>query len=398
MAGPKPQPGDSNGGAAAADLLGQPHQLLKSLLAAASPLELEHALAALAPLAGAGPEEPAAAALDAALAASASTVRRRLYSAFEEDLPEAAAALAETLLLRAEHAASAQTALGPALEVDVTLAPALEVRAAVLAAAFAADPDHLVEAMPKEERTLRLQLPVPRRLERCKRKESPVPMMLWGSARLLAEALLAVPELVEGQRVLELGCGSFGVVALSAARAGAGYVLATDTDHDAVESTACRLRQQAASVASGGCAGQELRASRLDWRQPEECPDLEPGETFDLVLGADVVHEREHAQALFNALRTCLAKPQGRALLVNPARRHRFGVEEFQELLQVTGGDFQGCILPVPASLVSRLGEECADTHEASMQYELYIVQWCAADVADAAPEAVQAVGSARGA
>ena len=51
----------------------------------------------------------------------------------------------------------------------------------------------------------------------------------WASGQVLARHLLRHPDLVRGTRVVDFGCGS-GVVAIAAALAGAGEVIACDSD------------------------------------------------------------------------------------------------------------------------------------------------------------------------
>ena len=58
----------------------------------------------------------------------------------------------------------------------------------------------------------------------------------WASGQVLARYLLDHPEQVKGKRVLDFGCGS-GVVAIAAAAAGAGEVIACDIDPLALEAT-----------------------------------------------------------------------------------------------------------------------------------------------------------------
>jgi predicted nicotinamide N-methyase len=61
-------------------------------------------------------------------------------------------------------------------------------------------------------------------------------MFCWASGQVLAAYLLEHPQLVLGRRVLDFGCGS-GVVAIAAAKAGAGEVIACDIDPLALEAT-----------------------------------------------------------------------------------------------------------------------------------------------------------------
>ena len=58
----------------------------------------------------------------------------------------------------------------------------------------------------------------------------------WASGQVLAEFLLREPGWVRGKRVMDFGCGS-GVVAIAAAMAGAGEVIACDIDPLALQAT-----------------------------------------------------------------------------------------------------------------------------------------------------------------
>ncbi len=59
----------------------------------------------------------------------------------------------------------------------------------------------------------------------------------WASGLVLAEYIFENPECVRGKRVVDFGCGS-GVVAIAAAMAGAGEVVACDIDKMALQATA----------------------------------------------------------------------------------------------------------------------------------------------------------------
>jgi predicted nicotinamide N-methyase len=104
---------------------------------------------------------------------------------------------------------------------------------------------------------------------------------LWPAATALAGAL---PERLNGVRVVELGCG-LGVPSLVAAARGA-VVTSTDWAADAVE----LLTRNAARN------GLEVRAEVRDWRAPWN-------ERFDLALAADVLYEQRNVEPLVARLR-----------------------------------------------------------------------------------------------
>jgi predicted nicotinamide N-methyase len=104
---------------------------------------------------------------------------------------------------------------------------------------------------------------------------------LWPAATAVVEAL---PERLDGVRVLELGCG-LGVPSLVAAAHGA-QVTAVDWAAEAVR----LLRRNAQRN------GLALVAKTHDWRQPLD-------ETFDLALAADVLYERRNVEPVLALLR-----------------------------------------------------------------------------------------------
>ncbi len=127
---------------------------------------------------------------------------------------------------------------------------------------------------------------------------------LWPAGLALAAAVDAGVVPVLGARVLELGCG-LGVVGLAAARRGAADVVLSDWDPDA--------RAYAAEAAALG--GLTVTTRMVDWRSPPS--DLR----VDVILGADVLYERRHAQAIARTLEACLA-PDGVAWLSDPTRAY----------------------------------------------------------------------------
>jgi predicted nicotinamide N-methyase len=86
----------------------------------------------------------------------------------------------------------------------------------------------------------------------------------WAGGQALARYLLDHPELVAGQRVLDVASGS-GLVAIAAARCGAGPVLAVDVDELAVRAISvnaaangARVRPIKADLLDGDCAGAQV--------------------------------------------------------------------------------------------------------------------------------------------
>jgi predicted nicotinamide N-methyase len=101
--------------------------------------------------------------------------------------------------------------------------------------------------------------------------------LCWASGQVLARHLLDHPELVRGRTVLDFGAGS-GVVAIAAALAGAGRVLACDDDP--VSRRAIRV-----NAAENGAAVETLAT-------------LEEGPVPDLITAADILYDRRNLPLL----------------------------------------------------------------------------------------------------
>jgi predicted nicotinamide N-methyase len=123
--------------------------------------------------------------------------------------------------------------------------------------------------------------------------------VLWRSGLALARELDHAG--LRGRRVIELGCG-LGAPSLAAARAGA-EVLATDIDPEPLELVERNAEGNGLSV----------ETARLDWFAPEDLMERAP---FDLVVGADVLYERQSVAALLELLPRLAPE----ALIAGPAR------------------------------------------------------------------------------
>jgi predicted nicotinamide N-methyase len=131
---------------------------------------------------------------------------------------------------------------------------------------------------------------------------------LWPSGIALAARIAREPALVQGKRVLELGCG-LGMTAAVALRAGAD-LLVTDYAPEALWLCALNTLYE---------AGSEPDALRLNWRNPN-------GELFDIardgfpvVLAADVLYEARDVEPLLSLVERIVA-PHGELWLAEPGR------------------------------------------------------------------------------
>lgn len=163
---------------------------------------------------------------------------------------------------------------------------------------------------------------------------------LWRAASMLSDVLFADPAFVRGQSVLELGAG-VGLCGLLAAKLGAKTVALTDFEPALLDSLALAVRDNRAP------GDAETRVARCDWREERRraeaeteaadadadddalaaaaarggwLPALPFRETFDRIVGSDLVYERTHAETLPFVLRARLAKPLGVATLVGAVR------------------------------------------------------------------------------
>ena len=102
----------------------------------------------------------------------------------------------------------------------------------------------------------------------------------WAGGRALARYLLDYPEVVRGRRVIDIASGS-GLVAITAAKAGAAAVTAYDIDPLAAAAIAVNARANKVTI-NGVCAD----------ALSDDGPHLAEG---DLVLVADAFYERDLA-------------------------------------------------------------------------------------------------------
>jgi predicted nicotinamide N-methyase len=125
----------------------------------------------------------------------------------------------------------------------------------------------------------------------------------WAGGQALARYLLDNPAIVAGRSVLDFGSGS-GLVAIAAAMAGAGHVLAAEIDCFAAAAIA-------ANAALNGAAVEVTTAEIIGASDPAQ----------DTVTAGDVCYEREMAERVVPWLRT-LAARGSLVLLGDPGRAY----------------------------------------------------------------------------
>jgi predicted nicotinamide N-methyase len=130
---------------------------------------------------------------------------------------------------------------------------------------------------------------------------------LWPSGVALAAKIAREPVIMQGKRVLELGCG-LGVTAVAALRAGAD-LLVTDYSPEALALCSLNALEQ---------AGTQPQTLRVNWRNPG--PNLHgAGDEFPVVLAADVLYEGRDVDPLVALVEQVVA-PDGELLLAEPGR------------------------------------------------------------------------------
>lgn len=138
---------------------------------------------------------------------------------------------------------------------------------------------------------------------------------LWPSSCVLAETMLG--EQGNGRRLMELGCG-LGLPSIAAMQSGFD-VLATDYYVDAIHMTRANAWRN---------LGHEPQVRLVNWR--DWPTDLG---TFDVVIAADVLYEKEYATLVAECIKRSLARG-GEAIIADPGR---LALPEFRAALPAVG-------------------------------------------------------------
>ena len=125
---------------------------------------------------------------------------------------------------------------------------------------------------------------------------------LWDSGLGIAQMLVNRPQMVQGKNVLDLGCG-MGLAGTAAAALGA-KVLFADLEADSLLFATLNSLPWRENV----------RTRRLNWQKDQV------GERFDLILGADILYEKEQWQFLEPFWKNHMEK-NGSILLGEPGRQ-----------------------------------------------------------------------------
>lgn len=131
----------------------------------------------------------------------------------------------------------------------------------------------------------------------------PFGLMLWESAPVLARHLASCPDLVQAKRVLELGAG-VGLCGLVARHLGAALV--RQTDHSAEATALCHTNAKLNGI-------EGIDVAQADWT------DWQDGAVYDVVIGSDVLYDRDAHETLLRVLDRSVAAG-GRVVLADPGR------------------------------------------------------------------------------
>ena len=153
----------------------------------------------------------------------------------------------------------------------------------------------------------------------------------WAGGSALARYVLDNPDVVKGQCVLDLGCGS-GVAGIAAAMSGAARVMAHDIDPYALAAVAVNAQANDVSV--------------------EVCDDVPSSDDIDMLLAGDVYYDAAVAALMTPYLQGCVAA--GVTVLVGDPGRRWLPVELLQSLADYTVADFGQAAEDVRPSAVYR--------------------------------------------
>lgn len=138
--------------------------------------------------------------------------------------------------------------------------------------------------------------------------------VVWNSGEVLAHEMATYP--IEGKRILEIGCGmALASLLLNARQAD---ITATDIHPEAGNFLIENVRIN---------NGKAIPFLRTGWKDPNDGLGL-----FDLIIGADLLYEREHIMLLSNFI-NLHAKPSCEVILVDPGRSNHAAFSKKMVLL-----------------------------------------------------------------
>lgn len=124
---------------------------------------------------------------------------------------------------------------------------------------------------------------------------------LWPAGQILANAMSIIP--IEGKRILEIGCG-LGLSSLVLKKRSADI---TASDHHPLAASFLQYNADVNAI-------KRVHYVDLSWKKPNATLGR-----FDLIIGSDILYERDHAQMLSDLV-IRHAKPTAEIITTDPGR------------------------------------------------------------------------------
>ncbi|KAJ2057766.1 hypothetical protein GGI17_005462 [Coemansia sp. S146] len=167
-------------------------------------------------------------------------------------------------------------------------------------------------------------------------------LQTWEASLRLADFFVEHPDIVRGQKVVELGAGC-GLAGFTCAAIGAAHVLSTDCSAAVLkllESNRQKSKQRLSEYDNvlrnmtnmvDPAFKDSVQVAELDWEHTDECAKL--SDSADVVIGADITYDPTIVPVLVNALKEMVASSQQVAYITATIRNQ----ETFDLFLHLVG-------------------------------------------------------------
>ncbi|KAJ2690481.1 hypothetical protein IWW39_000728 [Coemansia spiralis] len=164
-------------------------------------------------------------------------------------------------------------------------------------------------------------------------------LQTWEASLRLADFFVEHPDIVRGQKVVELGAGC-GLAGFACAAVGAAHVLSTDCSTAVLkllEANRLKMRLHVAGLLRKApnmvdpAFKDNVQVAELDWEHTDECAKL--SDSADVVIGADITYDPTIVPVLVGALKEMVATSQQVAYITATIRNQ----ETFDLFLQLVG-------------------------------------------------------------